>query len=76
MVLCAGECGEDAGYLVLYVHNTTKNETSLVIYNAQTFSSKPVARAKIPGRIPHGFHGIHITEKELAMQKCWASTQE
>ncbi|KAK9832394.1 hypothetical protein WJX74_008766 [Apatococcus lobatus] len=68
-----GALEEDAGYLVLYVHDMTKHETWLVIYNAQTFSSEPVARAKIPGRIPYGFHGLHISGKELAMQKCWNS---
>ena len=70
----AGPCQEDAGYLVLYVHDTATHETWLVVYDAQTFSNVPVARAKIPGRIPYGFHGLHVSDKELALQKCWYST--
>ena len=71
---CAGKYAEDAGYLMLYVHNTAKCETWMVVYNAQTFDQQPVARAKIPVRIPYGFHGIHLTEQQLALQSCWSSS--
>jgi hypothetical protein len=45
--LCAAE---DDGYLMTYVHDETTGESDLVVYDAKTMSSTPVARVPLPHR--------------------------
>jgi carotenoid cleavage dioxygenase len=46
---------EDAGWLVNFVHDGDRDESSLVIVDAQAL--KEVARVRLPRRVPFGFHG-------------------
>jgi 8'-apo-carotenoid 13,14-cleaving dioxygenase len=52
--------GEDEGWLVGYVLNTSENSTDLVILDARNFSGQAKAVITIPQRIPPGFHGNFI----------------
>ncbi|MCE0721616.1 MULTISPECIES: carotenoid oxygenase family protein [Legionella] len=48
---------EDDGYLLLFVYDKRSNQSELVILDAQDFQNDPIARIKMPRRIPHGLHG-------------------
>ncbi len=48
---------EDDGYLMLFVYNQDDNNSELVILDAQNMKDKPLARIKMPRRVPHGLHG-------------------
>ena len=59
---------EDDGYLVTYVYDEVKNESECVVYDAKTMNNKPVARVKLPSRVPYGFHCTFVTEDQLKSQ--------
>ncbi|KAG0242205.1 hypothetical protein BGW41_004637 [Actinomortierella wolfii] len=70
---------EDDGYLLVYVYDEeqldpktkltikeeTEQETQLWIFDAQKIQDGPVAKIKIPRRVPYGFHGLHITKFQI-----------
>lgn len=43
-------------------------ESQLVIYDAQTMSSTPLCRLRMPQRVPAGFHCTWVSEAQLAEQ--------
>lgn len=51
------DAAEDEGWLIGLVVDLPHETTDLVILDAQAFSSEPVARIRLPHRIPPGFHG-------------------
>ncbi|KAG5541344.1 hypothetical protein RHGRI_021245 [Rhododendron griersonianum] len=61
------ELDEDDGFVVSYVHNERENETRFVVMDAKSPTLDIVAAVKLPGRVPYGFHGIFLGEKELQM---------
>lgn len=52
-----GGRSEDDGYLIGFVYDRVRDASDLVILDAQRIESKPVARIKLPVRVPQGFHG-------------------
>jgi carotenoid cleavage dioxygenase len=50
----------DEGFVMSYVHDDRTSSTELVILDAARFDQKPVARVKLPQRVPFGFHGSWI----------------
>jgi carotenoid cleavage dioxygenase-like enzyme len=48
---------EDDGYLMLFVFDATIEQSEFVILDAKHSGTTPLARIKVPRRIPHGFHG-------------------
>jgi carotenoid cleavage dioxygenase len=48
---------EDEGWLIGLVVNASDQTTDLVIIDARDFTAAPVASARIPHRVPLGFHG-------------------
>lgn len=50
----------DEGWVMSYVHSDTSGRTELVIVDATRFDQAPVARVKLPQRVPYGFHGSWI----------------
>ncbi|KAK9816287.1 hypothetical protein WJX74_006374 [Apatococcus lobatus] len=60
--------GEDDGYLMTFVYDEPKQMSFFVVYDAHTFSSKPVARVPMPQRVPFGFHGMFLSEQQLQSQ--------
>jgi carotenoid cleavage dioxygenase-like enzyme len=52
---------EDAGYLLTYLHDDTRNASELVIVDASDVRAGPVARIAMPQRVPYGFHGTFIS---------------
>jgi carotenoid cleavage dioxygenase len=62
----AADAAEDDGWLVTYVFDASEQKSELVVIAARDFSAPPIARVKIPARIPFGFHGTWIDEAKLA----------
>ena len=52
---------ELAGWYLTYVYDGDRDGSDLVIIDASDFGGKPVARVRLPQRVPHGFHGNWIT---------------
>ncbi|MFF3332497.1 carotenoid oxygenase family protein [Streptomyces sp. NPDC002888] len=53
---------EDDGYAIAYVHNPDRGASDLLILAAQDFTSAPLARIHLPGRVPLGFHGSWVPD--------------
>ncbi len=51
---------EDDGYVVLFHYHILSNSSEFIILDAQNISQPPLARVKIPRRVPHGLHGSWI----------------
>jgi carotenoid cleavage dioxygenase len=57
---------EDDGWLVTYVHDEGDGASEFVVIEAADFGAPPVARVRIPARVPYGFHGAWIPGEMLA----------
>lgn len=51
---------ESAGWYLGYVYDPARDGSDLVIIDASDFAGRPVARIKLPHRVPFGFHGNWI----------------
>jgi len=56
-VHAAANGGEDAGWLMGFVHDDSANKSSFVVLDANDIAPGPVARVALPQRVPNGFHG-------------------
>ncbi|HKR00538.1 MAG TPA: carotenoid oxygenase family protein [Pyrinomonadaceae bacterium] len=61
-----GATAEDDGWLVTYVHDEENGTSELIVIEAGDFSAPPVARVRIPARVPYGFHGAWVPGQMLA----------
>lgn len=50
----------DEGFVLSYLHDEKSGKSELVVLDASRFESAPVARVKLPQRVPYGFHGSWI----------------
>jgi carotenoid cleavage dioxygenase len=57
----SGAADESSGWYIGYVYDPTRDGSDLVIVDASDFSAQPVARIKLPHRVPYGFHGNWIS---------------
>ncbi|WP_370333533.1 carotenoid oxygenase family protein [Mycolicibacterium hippocampi] len=57
-----GAADESSGWYLGYVYDPTRDGSDLVIIDASDFSGPPVARIKLPQRVPYGFHGNWIAD--------------
>ena len=55
-----GPADENSGWYLGYVYDPARDGSDLVIIDAADFAAQPVARIKLPQRVPHGFHGNWI----------------
>ena len=51
---------EDEGWLMTMVYNRAEDISEVVILDAQQVASGPIARIKMPRRVPFGFHGTWV----------------
>nr|WP_244955187.1 carotenoid oxygenase family protein [Streptomyces chrestomyceticus] len=58
------DTAEDDGWLMAYVFDPDRDATDLVILDARDFTGEPVARVHLPVRVPVGFHGAWIPDRE------------
>jgi carotenoid cleavage dioxygenase-like enzyme len=57
-----GKSDELAGWYLTYVYDPVTDGSDLVIIDASDFEGDPVARVRLPRRVPHGFHGNWIPD--------------
>lgn len=60
-----GAAGEDEGWAMGFVYDSATDSSDLVILDASTPGSDPVARVHLPQRVPYGFHGSWIADSVL-----------
>jgi len=58
----AGQSDELAGWYLTYAYDPVRDGSDLVIIDASDFDGTPVARVRLPRRVPHGFHGNWIAD--------------
>jgi carotenoid cleavage dioxygenase-like enzyme len=57
----SGHADETSGWYLGYVYDPARDGSDLVIIDASNFAAPPVARIKLPQRVPYGFHGNWIS---------------
>jgi hypothetical protein len=63
---CSAE--EDEGYLITYVHDEVAGRSTLNVYDARSMAQEPLAVVALPQRVPYGFHGLWVSESQVAAQ--------
>lgn len=66
-VHCWDSKEEDEGYVFCLVHNNSTGASNLLVMDARSPSLEVLASIKLP-RVPYGFHGFFVDEKDLAKQ--------
>lgn len=51
---------EDDGWVLAFAHDTSTDQTDLVVLDARDVAAGPVARVRMPRRVPYGFHGAWL----------------
>ena len=54
------DADEGDGYILILAHNRATELTELLIFAADDIEQGPVCKAKLPLRIPSGFHGTWV----------------
>jgi carotenoid cleavage dioxygenase len=54
----------DEGYVMTFVYDGPSGKSELVIADASNFTAAPIARVKLPSRVPFGFHGSWIPDED------------
>ncbi|XP_031501654.1 9-cis-epoxycarotenoid dioxygenase NCED1, chloroplastic-like [Nymphaea colorata] len=62
---------EDDSYVLTYTHDEGSGESRFVVMDAKSPTLDIVASVKLPQRVPYGFHGLFVSEKDLRKQKNW-----
>ena len=57
-----GPADENNGWYLAYVYDPARDSSELVILDAADFGAEPVARIRLPRRVPYGFHGNWISD--------------
>jgi carotenoid cleavage dioxygenase len=61
-VPASASAGEDEGWVLAYVYDASRDGSELVILDAARFAAPPVARIRLPQRVPFGFHGAWVSD--------------
>jgi len=48
---------EGDGYVLVLVYDAARNASDFYVLDAQNINAEPVARVRLPYRVPYGFHG-------------------
>jgi carotenoid cleavage dioxygenase len=59
-VPAAGDAGEEAGWLLSYFYDKSREKSDLAVFDATELAKGPIARIELPQRVPMGFHGSWI----------------
>jgi carotenoid cleavage dioxygenase-like enzyme len=52
--------GEDEGWLVGYAYDMAADRSELLVLDATDVAAGPIARVRLPSRVPAGFHGAWV----------------
>ncbi len=61
--------GEDDGYLCTFVQQEGTGASELYVLDAKNVAAKPLARVKVPQRVPTGYHTWWVSEAEAKQQR-------
>ncbi|MDN5744346.1 MAG: carotenoid oxygenase family protein [Nocardioidaceae bacterium] len=61
-----GSTGETDGYVVTFVNDLADDRAEILILAAEDIAAGPVARVKLPMRVPSGFHATWVRQEQLA----------
>jgi carotenoid cleavage dioxygenase len=56
---------EGEGVVMTYVHDRATDTTSLVVLDARDVSAGPLAKVRLPQRVPYGFHATWVPAQEV-----------
>ena len=56
------DAAEDEGFVLAYVYDGERDASDFVVLDAQNFGAEPLARVKLPQRVPFGFHGNWVPD--------------
>jgi carotenoid cleavage dioxygenase-like enzyme len=59
-VPAAGDASEDDGYLMTFVYDWADDTSALWLLDASRLEAPPIAKVKLPFRVPFGFHGMWV----------------
>ncbi|HQZ33260.1 MAG TPA: carotenoid oxygenase family protein [Ilumatobacteraceae bacterium] len=65
-VPASASAGEDEGWVLSLAHDTTSDQSKLLIIDAQRFNAPPVAVIHLPRRVPYGAHGNWVPDAAVA----------
>jgi carotenoid cleavage dioxygenase len=57
---------EDDGYLVGFMWDGERQASFVTVFDAHDIAQGPVARIRLPQRVPHGFHATWVSAERLA----------
>jgi carotenoid cleavage dioxygenase len=57
-----GAVNEDDGYLLFFIYDELADNSEFLILDARNLQAEPLARVKLPVRVPYGFHGNWIAD--------------
>jgi len=57
--------GEDDGYVITLVTDSNNWESHCLVFDATDVAAGPVARVKMPHRVPFGFHATWARGEDL-----------
>lgn len=60
-----GTSGSGEVYIGSFLYNEMDGASSFLLYDGETALEEPVAKLRIPYRVPYGFHGRWVDEAEL-----------
>lgn len=55
-----GGTTEEDGWLVTYVFDRATMQSECLLLDAREISARPIARIRLPQRVPYGFHGLWV----------------
>ena len=53
----SADAAEGDGYLLAVVHRREDDRSELQVFDATNIEAGPIGRARVPRRVPYGFHG-------------------
>lgn len=59
---------EDDGYIVAFTHNESTQISIFVVMDAQSPTLEIVASLQLPARVPYGFHGLFVSDRDIETQ--------
>ncbi|KAJ0666454.1 putative 9-cis-epoxycarotenoid dioxygenase [Helianthus annuus] len=54
---------EDDGWIVTFAHDEESDTSYVLVVDAKNFGEEPIAKIKLPQRVPYGFHGSFFTSR-------------
>lgn len=64
-VPASASASEGEGWLLAYLHDQDGGANEFAVFDATRVEAGPIARAKLPQRVPLGFHGSWVSDADL-----------